>query len=347
MTAFVRSQPFDLVPFVQYHGMSPLQETWDLLGRDNICHLKWLSAHTLEHSRCKLTSEDIVVNGNRGCRSIMHTPEGQLTEIVHFDPVLNTRAIKEHFIKDLKDYKPFLAYLRDITVRHCPEPLSDAFKELGDNGLPHCFIGRSPYQQMWVEWVSIEDLALHMMDAPDVLEECFLLMHNQLVEIAKLIVNDPIPYYVIGDNITAPMIPPAYFEKYCMPTYQATADIMAEKNIPLTVHMDGDLKTLWDLIGKSPVRMLDSFSPPPDNDTSARQAVTMWPDKKLMLNFPSSVHLGSEKEIYNSTMEILNQAGRTGRLEIQISENPPPGRWKKSYPIILKAIQDFGNPFES
>jgi hypothetical protein len=43
-------------------------------------------------------------------------------------------------------------------------------------------------------------------------------------------------------------------------------------------------------------------------------------------------------------MEILSEAGHTGRLQIQISENVPPGVWRTSYPEIVRAIRNFGKP---
>jgi uroporphyrinogen-III decarboxylase len=222
--------------------------------------------------------------------------------------------------------------------------LEQVISNLGDDGLPHCFLTRTPFQQMWVVWVSLEQLILHMMDAPELVEECMDMLGRQLMNIAKAVHNAPIPYVVIGDNITAPAIGLHYFEKYCVPYYNQVADIFADREIPLVVHADGDLKPLWQALGDSKVVGLDSFSPPPDNDTTAAKAVEMWPDKKLMLNFPSSVHLKSEEEIYLMAMEILEQAGHTGRLQIQISENVPPGVWMKSYPQIIKAINDFGKP---
>jgi hypothetical protein len=105
--------------------------------------------------------------------------------------------------------------------------------------------------------------------------------------------------------------------------------------------MDGDLKPLWDAIGESPVRLIDSFSPAPENDTSIADAIRMWPEMRLCPNFPSSIHLAEPEVIYETTMELLEQGGRTGRLQIQISENMPPGAWKKSYPQIVRAIHDF------
>ena len=70
----------------------------------------------------------------------------------------------------------------------------------------------------------------------------------------------------------------------------------------------------------------------------------MWPEMRLYVNFPSSVHLKSPEAIYQRVRELLDEAGHTGRLQIQISENVPPGVWRKSYPQIVKAIHDFGKP---
>ena len=42
------------------------------------------------------------------------------------------------------------------------------------------------------------------------------------------------------------------------------------------------------------------------------------------------------------TLAHVAEAGHTGRLQIQISENLPPGAWRKSYPIIVEAIRELG-----
>ena len=65
---------------------------------------------------------------------------------------------------------------------------------------------------------------------------------------------------------------------------------------------------------------------------------------RLFVNFPSSVHLLEPDRIYARAMQILQEAGHTGRLWIQISENVPPGVWRTSYPEIVRATRDFGTP---
>jgi hypothetical protein len=49
-------------------------------------------------------------------------------------------------------------------------------------------------------------------------------------------------------------------------------------------------------------------------------------------------------EIRSHTRAILKQAGHTGRLSIQLSENVPPQAWPASLPIIAAEIEAFGTP---
>jgi uncharacterized membrane protein len=65
---------------------------------------------------------------------------------------------------------------------------------------------------------------------------------------------------------------------------------------------------------------------------------------RVAINFPSSVHLRTPKQVYAAAREILEQGGRSGRLQIQISENMPPGAWRRSFPEIARAVEDFGQP---
>ena len=56
------------------------------------------------------------------------------------------------------------------------------------------------------------------------------------------------------------------------------------------------------------------------------------------------LHLASPEQIRATADQILADAGHTGRLQIQISENVPLDRWQTSFPIIAEAIEAFGTP---
>lgn len=345
MLAVVRLREHDRVPFVQYDGTGgPSEEIWSLIGRERMGVLRWCAVHRVEHPNCARESTDIERGGLSGTRTVMHTPEGSLTEERLRQPTYGAGVIRSHFVKEPADYKVLAAFLRDAVVLPDMEDLERILRELGEDGLPHVRVDRTPYQQLWVQWVSLEDLALHLVDCPDLVEECVSLMAANLKKQFEIAAKSPAPYVVFPDNITAPCIGERYFRKYCVPFYNELGGMMEEKGAPVYVHMDGDLGPLWGAIGESKVRGLDSFSPPPDNDTGAGAAAAMWPEMRLGVNFPSSVHLARPEAVYDRAMTILDEAGHTGRLQIQVSENVPPGVWRKSFPEIVRAIEDFGAP---
>jgi hypothetical protein len=345
MLAVIRGEPHDRVPFVSYRGMAPWEDAWKLIGRNNLGVLAWTPACNSQTPNCHREVEQVELDGRPARRTALHTPAGKLTDL-WVDAAIAAHA-HEHFIKAPADYKILLALLRDQHYTPNVDGWLAAWKEIGDDGLPHTSIGRTAYQALWVEWVNPFDLAAHMADEPALMEEVFAAMNadmaKALAAACELVRAAPVPYVLFPDNITAPMIGEANFRKYCAPMYLKLRDMLDEigSDIPVAVHTDGDLRPLWKAFAESRVGWFDSMSPPPDNDTSVADALREWPDAGVGINFPSSVHLKSEQEIYETTMEILAQGGRSNRLQIQISEDTPPGAWEKSYPQIVRAIDEF------
>jgi hypothetical protein len=350
MLAVIQGRMPDRVPFVQYDSCAaPNAEIWDAIGKNNMGILRWCAAHRFEHPNCRFEQEEINVEGRVGWRNTLVTPAGSLYEEKLAVPGLpGVTGFRKHYVETIDDYRVLRAYLEDISVVCNPAPVQKANDDLHDVGLPHVSLERTPYQQLWIQWVSIEHLSMHLADAPEVVEECMELLGDILLRVARAAFDAAgevfIPHVVIGDNITAPLIGAQRFRQYCVPYYNKVGELMAEKGIPLFVHMDGDLKPLWTTIGESAVRGMDSLSPPPDNDTSVADAAAMWPEMRLLVNFPSSVHLSAPEVIYHRAQAILTEGGHTGRLQIQISENTPPGAWRTSYPQIVRAIDEFGAP---
>jgi len=346
MLAVLKGEKLDRVPFVQYYNMVDNETAWKYIGRDNLGLLKWTQVHQFITPDCVSEKIKFEKNGIRGQRRIIYTPVGSIFEEVLYEKIIGGGSIKKHFIKEKKDYEIFLFYLKNIIVKENLTLFLNDLKLLGDDGLPHVSLGRTSYQQLWIQWVLIDDVCQHLVDFPDLMEEVIQTMnniHRKIFLIARNVAKRyQVPYVLFPDNITSPMIGEKYFKKYCVPLYNECAEILKDTGTLIGVHMDGDLKALWDAISQSQVRVIDSLSVPPDNDTDVKTAISIWPETRLLINFPSSVHLKSSDEIYQKAMEILNQGGKTGRIWIQISENMPPDAWKKSYPAIVKAINDFG-----
>jgi hypothetical protein len=82
------------------------------------------------------------------------------------EPAYGTSAALTHFVKEPEDYRVLQAYFRDITVYKDIEQFWNTWNYLGDDGLPHINTGRTPYQQLWIQWVGVDDLAWHLAEYP-------------------------------------------------------------------------------------------------------------------------------------------------------------------------------------
>ena len=342
--AVVQGRPLDRVPFVMYDGMLPLDDVFGCLGPDRIGLMRWCPTHRVEHPHCRFESEDYFVDGAKLRRNTLHTPAGAIHEERAFEPVYESSSIRKHYVETAADYQALWSYLEDsIILDNLDEYFRDC-AELGERGVPLVAVERSPYQQLLVQWVGLDNLSYHFADYPDHVAHTVDLLRRRARRIFEIARRHPSHFIDFPDNITARAIGPRLFQEYCAPLYNELADILAERGALVFVHMDGDLKPLWSVIGASGVRGIDSLSPAPDNDTTVADAVLLWPEMRLFVNFPSSVHLSPADAVRDEADAILAAAGHTGRLQIQLSENVPYFAWRTSLPAIADAIAAFGKP---
>jgi hypothetical protein len=342
--AVIKGDPLDRVPFVLYDAIFPTEILASVLGWDRFGLMRWSEVHKVEHPNCKFETQEFWKEDTRWHRTTLFTPIGSIYEERAFEPVLDSSSIRKHYLQEKRDYEIFWYYLEDSILLEDYERYHRDQNELGDMGIPLVAVERTPFQQMWIQWAGLDNLAYHWIDFPEHVEKTIELLSARQKKLFEIAYYSPAEFIDFPDNITAPAIGPKKFAKYCVSFYNELADMLAEKNKLVFVHMDGDLKPLWSLIAESKVGGLDSFSPSPDNDTSVIEAVNLWPEKRLFVNFPSSVHLQPPERVRAEAENILLAAGHTGRLQIQISENVPPFSWKTSLPEIVRAIEDFGKP---
>ncbi len=344
MLALVQGRELDRVPFVMYDVMVAPGEALKLLGPGRIGLLRWCPIFRVEHPNCRFETNEHYEGAIRWQQNVLHTPVGSIEELQGFEPALDSASIRKHYIQKPEDYEVLWFYLEDCTVLDNYDQFHRDAKELGEHGLPLAHVERTPWQQLWIQWVGLENLAYHVADFPDRVERTIELLRQRARRVFEIAYRSPAPFINLPDNITAPTIGQRRFRDTCVPLYNELADMLAEHDVPVFVHMDGDLKPLWDLIADSQVGGLDSFTPTPDCDTTVAQAIDMWPEKRLWVNFPSSVHLRPVDEVRATAESILADGAHTGRLQMQISEDVPPGVWRTTFPIIADAIEDFGVP---
>jgi hypothetical protein len=341
----IQGRELDRVPFVTYDFEPPLiREVRQSVGRERIGLLRWSAVHRAAHPNCRFEEQPYMVEGTRWLRTTLHTPAGSIYEERAYEPGYGSSSIRKHYIQEAEDYEVLWAYLEDSIILQDYDRYHADAADLGEDGLPLVALERTPYQQLWVEWVGLNSLPYHFADYPDCVGHTIELLRLRARRIMEIAAQSPAPFVDFPDNITAPAIGPRRFREYCVPLYNEMADLLEGQNRPVYVHMDGELMPLWQAISESRVGGIDSLSPMPDNNTSVAEAVALWPEKRLWVNFPSSVHIRPYEQVRAVAEDILAAGGHTGRLQIQISENVPLDVWRTSYQAIADAVDAFGKP---
>lgn len=345
MLAVIQGREHDRVPFAIYEILVPPQEVLQHLGRGRIGIIRFCPIYRVEHPHCHYERQIFMEGDTKLKRTILHTPKGQLEELRVYEPAYDSSTPRKHFITTREDYEIFWSYLEDCQILENYDQYHRDVAELGDDGFPKVECERTPWQQLWVEWVGLQAFSMHLADYPDHVARTVDLLTRRERQQFEIAYRSPAPFINIPDNITAPAIGPKRFREYCVSLYNELGGMLEERGARLFIHMDGLLKPLWKDIAASKVGGLDSFTPVPDCDTTVAEALAQWPNKILQLNFPSSIHLQSPERVRAVADDILSTAGHSGRLQIQISENVPLDVWRTTLPIIADAIEDFGSPF--
>jgi hypothetical protein len=120
--------------------------------------------------------------------------------------------------------------------------------------------------------------------------------------------------FVCENNMYATEIPFAYATKN-----QNVAERAASYGLPGVVVDGNDVLAVYEAAG-------DSLSPMPDNDTSVAEAVTMWPEMRFLVNFPSFRPRGrSGNDLPASTTALRGRGAYRTTLDPDLGEYPTRG----------------------
>jgi hypothetical protein len=108
-------------------------------------------------------------------------------------------------------------------------------------------------------------------------------------------------------------------KKNIMQVYEEQGAKLHSNGKLMAIHMDGRLKMLKDLIGRTPVDIVEAFHPPPMGDLPVSEALEAWPDKSIWIGFPGTVYELGPKATKQYTEELLQDLGDGSRIVIESS----------------------------
>jgi len=247
-----------------------------------------------------------------------------------------------YLVKNSEDYET-LKYLIENTEY---QPFYDDIKNfkmiIGNYGVIAAFVPKTPFQSMRM-LMGPKTLAIEFYTNRKEFEDLYKLIYKKELEIYKIAAESPADFIWSPDNVTGQVTTPKFFEKFSLPFYNEVADIIHKHDKAYVVHMDGMLKSLRDLIPKTKIDAIESFTPPPVGDLPLKEAREFWKDKIIWANFPESVSLQGQKAVKEKTLEMLKDSAPGDNFLMGISEGfPSTLHLFASVPTILNVINKHG-----
>lgn len=273
-------------------------------------------------------------NGKDILRISMDTPVGE----IYF---LSANGwTQRYWIETPKDYEVMTYIVKNSKIKPCYEKFYSVEKEIESFGVPLVYSGRTPMQTILVDYVGLENFAYHLYDFEDEISELYDALLKSFEKKIDITASGPGKYISVLENFTAETMGPKRFEKYHMPVYNKYFPILKQAGKIVGTHFDGKLESCSELIGKSPIDVIESLTPPPEGDMLLKDCRRIWKDKLFWTNINVSNYYLPPKELKDVVKKLVEEGSKDGRnFAFEISEQTP-DNWKESIPVVLEALEE-------
>src|SRR3990172_9455288 len=152
----------DRGPFTVYDWMVPRGAAERELRELGLCLIHREPAHIASHREVRTSSDEYWEDGRRLIRRTIHTPVGEVSQVLEPGGAYGTTWRREHFIKRPEDYKVVECCYRDPIYRDNYATIRQKQEELGGDGLVMVRVAKTPIQEMLYVWMGMERFAIDL-----------------------------------------------------------------------------------------------------------------------------------------------------------------------------------------
>ena len=329
----------DTVPFTIYECMIPQCAAERDMRNRGLCIVKRDAPVFRTHRPNVRVSQEVHwEEGRRMTRTVYETPAGTLSTL---DEAAGfTSWYHERMFKTPDDYRALLFLIRDEVYQPCYEAFARAQDSFGEDAIFRAALGLEPLQALISgPMIGTENFCIQWMDNRDEILKLYDAMVENRRRIYPIVAQSPVLHANYGGNVTPEIIGLETFEKYYVQHYNEAAEIMHRHGKLVGCHFDANCKLLSRAIAGTDLDYIEAFTPYPDTDMTLAEARKAWPDKTHWLNFPSSLHLNTDEQVEQATVDLLNEVDVMGGLLIGITEDIPVHRWRDSCRAIMSGLE--------
>jgi len=331
----------DRIPWNIYAWLLPKTEAGQAMHCKGLSLMGEALPYRAIHEGVTISEERAVVAGWPMHRVCIETPVGTLTEVATRDPFHDSRWITKFFITSPEDYPAAEYYFRHTCFEPDSDPFAGADAAIGDAGIVVNEIMPLPLVYLMQYWMGIEGLTEGLYLYPERLEALLDALGQHYMRQAELAAASEAEVIWFPESVTATVISPRLFERYCLPLYHRAVPLVRGAGKLIIAHYDGSIRPYVKLLAGVDIPVIEAFTPPPMGDLGVAEAKAAWPDKVIWVNFPGCLYLESAEVIKAYTLALLREAAPGGRLVIGCTEDFPLGEFEKTYTAIGQAMAEY------
>jgi uroporphyrinogen-III decarboxylase len=248
----------------------------------------------------------------------------------------------EHPVKNAGDIRALRFMIEDTVYEPDYENYVRVKEDLEGDGIVTVWADYTPLMKIIIRHMGFKTFAIMYRRNRGVIEELVEALDKSFLKMYRIIADSPAEIVRVGDNIDSTLVSPSIFEKYCLPYYNKYTDILHEKGKTVISHMDGRLKALENIIGKTKLDAVEAFTPPPGGDLSPKEAKEAWKNKIIWMNFPEEVFLRETEEIRSFTIRLLEEIAPGKGFIMSVTEDIHPDHYRKGVETVTKMIWKHG-----
>ncbi len=334
---FWSSERPEQIPYTIYHTKvrdAKGDPAWDSLFKAGLgITYKWYP-FKMETRDLNTVEREYQKNGNRIRRVVQQTSVGEIWAEWAND------WQQKYWIETAEDYRVMTHIVKNSKILPDYDTFEAKENEIGPHAVAWSMIGRTPLQEILVDYAGLEKFSFHLFDFEEEVQQLYdALLKNfgQKVEIAA---QGPGRFVSNLENFTAETLGPERYKEFLLPVYEQYFPILHDAGKLIGSHYDGRTMRCRDAIARAPIDVIESLTAPPEGDQTLAECRAVWPDKLFWCNINVSAYDLPKKELRKFLMDLVEQAAPDGRrLAFEVSEALPV-RWKESIPMILDILRE-------
>ena len=239
----------------------------------------------------------------------IRTPVGSVYEVIRSN-TSNSGQFQSKWLAETAEDVNVLIWLENNTLwRWNQARWDEAAKIWGNLGLPSIYVPRVTIQKPFIETMGVENTIYTLSDYPEIMEEYFEAIENNVMRMIKVINESPLEWVNFGDNIHGGIISPELFERYVLPAYIKRNKELHKAGKFTFAHWDGDCKPILKYAKSCGLDGIEAITPKPQGDVTVEEIKEALGDEIFLIDGIPAVlfdDIYPEEMLINTTNKIMD-----------------------------------------